>query len=278
MTFSTLENIIFMRQCPISLLQGLPGPRLGIWSNHQNVLVQFAKFPRIISAEIEEEELFIGSGRWRSFDQRHVVAIGLIEFVPTIEVQAFRLAPPLPPEIVATIFRRLSDRKTNVMQLAGPGQAGMKACRSLKERPMSKLETDDLRIHFDEHGSAHGDPILLLHGWPDDASTWDGVIAQLPPDRFRLVVPMLRGFGETVFKRDDAPRTANSAILAMDAIALMDGLGIDRFSVVGHDWGSNIAEGLAIGWPDRVARIALLSSMPRMGGMTMPPFRQAQRY
>jgi pimeloyl-ACP methyl ester carboxylesterase len=120
--------------------------------------------------------------------------------------------------------------------------------------------------------------VLLLHGWPDDASTWDDVIALLPRDRYRLIAPTIRGFGESVFKRHDAPRTANSGILAMDAIALMDGLGIERFSAVGHDWGSNIAEALAIGWPDRVARIALLASMPRMGGLSTPPFWHAQLY
>ena len=64
----------------------------------------------------------------------------------------------------------------------------------------------------------------------------------------------------------------------MDAIALMDALGVDTFSVVGHDWGSNIAEGLAVGWPQRVERMALISSLPRMGGLKTPSFRQAQRY
>jgi len=51
----------------------------------------------------------------------------------------------------------------------------------------------------------------------------------------------------------------------MDAIDLLDRLRVERFSVVGHDWGSSIAEALAIGWPDRVERMALLSSLPRMG-------------
>jgi pimeloyl-ACP methyl ester carboxylesterase len=142
---------------------------------------------------------------------------------------------------------------------------------------MSKLETDDIQIHFTEHGSARGQPVLLLHGWPDDASTWDAVIERMPADRYRLIIPTIRGFGESVFKHDSAPRTANSGILALDAIALMDGLGLDRFSAVGHDWGSNIAEALAIGWPDRVDRIALLSSMPRMGGLSTPPFWHSQR-
>jgi pimeloyl-ACP methyl ester carboxylesterase len=63
----------------------------------------------------------------------------------------------------------------------------------------------------------------------------------------------------------------------MDAIALMDGLGTDRFSVVGHDWGANIAAALAVGWPDRISRVAMLASPPHMGKTPTPPFWQAQR-
>ncbi|WP_244490513.1 alpha/beta fold hydrolase [Rhizobium sp. Root708] len=143
---------------------------------------------------------------------------------------------------------------------------------------MPHLDTESLRIAFIETGAQHGNPVLFLHGWPDDASTWEAVVSRLASNRLRMVIPTLRGFGATTFKSEDLPRTANSAVLAMDAIALMDGLGIERFSAVGHDWGSNIAEALAIGWPERVDRIALLSSMPRMGGLQLPPFSQAQRY
>lgn len=142
---------------------------------------------------------------------------------------------------------------------------------------MPHIDTDDLQIEFWEHGKRDGDPVLLLHGWPDDASTWNAVITHLANRPLRFVVPTLRGFGQTVFRNTAAPRTANSAILAMDAIALMDRLQIERFSVVGHDWGSNIAEALAVGWPDRVQRIAMLSTPPRHGGMPTPPFWHAQR-
>ena len=62
----------------------------------------------------------------------------------------------------------------------------------------------------------------------------------------------------------------------MDAIALLDGLGVDKFMVAGHDWGSNTAEALAIGWPDRVRRLAMLSTPPRLGGLPTPPFWHAQ--
>ncbi len=137
--------------------------------------------------------------------------------------------------------------------------------------------TQDLAITTLDEGPREAPVVLLLHGWPDDATTWDAVTPVLNAAGLRTVVPFLRGCGPTRFTSDIAPRTGNGGILAMDAIALMDGIGIDRFSVVGHDWGSNIAEGLAVGWPERVERVALLSSPPRLGGMPTPPFAQAQR-
>lgn len=143
---------------------------------------------------------------------------------------------------------------------------------------MPTIETDDLKIAYAEHGPADGDAVLLLHGWPDDASTWDGVAPALAASGHRVIVPSLRGFGATRFTSGQAPRTANSGILAMDAIALLDALGVGHFSVAGHDWGSNMAEALAVGWPARVERMAMLSSPPRLGGMATPPFPQAQRY
>jgi len=143
---------------------------------------------------------------------------------------------------------------------------------------MPHLDTEDLRIEFIETGAQHGYPVIFLHAWPDDASTWSEVMSRFEGRRLRMIVPTLRGFGKTVFTRHDAARTANSAILAMDAIALMDGLGIEKFSAVGHDWGSNIVEALAIGWPQRVEKIAMLSSLPRMGGIKTPPFWHAQLY
>src|SRR6218665_1507572 len=143
---------------------------------------------------------------------------------------------------------------------------------------MPHLDTEDLRITFEESGQQYGHPVLLLHGWPDDATTWNAVADRLKDRHLRLIVPYLRGFGPTTFRNEGVPRTANGGILAMDAMALMDGLGIDRFSVVGHDWGAHIAECLAIGWPDRIERIAQLSSTPRMGGLRTPAFRQAQLY
>jgi pimeloyl-ACP methyl ester carboxylesterase len=142
---------------------------------------------------------------------------------------------------------------------------------------MPTIKTDILELHYRDEGPAEGPAVLLLHGWPDDASTWDEVAERLHAAGFRTIVPSLRGTGETRFLSKATPRTGNSATLALDAIMLMNALAITRFFVAGHDWGSNIAEALAVGWPDRVARIAMLSSPPRLGGMKPPPFWHAQR-
>ncbi|WP_156680161.1 L-dopachrome tautomerase-related protein [Sphingomonas profundi] len=141
---------------------------------------------------------------------------------------------------------------------------------------MPFLTTDTLEIAYRDAGPRDGPAVLLIHGWPDDASTWDEVVPALNEAGLRTIVPTLRGFGETRFV-GDGPRTGNSAILAMDMIALMDGLGIDRFMVAGHDWGANAAEAMAVGWPERIERMAMLCTPPRLGGMPTPPFEQAQR-
>jgi len=141
---------------------------------------------------------------------------------------------------------------------------------------MPLIDTPDLHIAYRDEGQPDAPVVLLLHGWPDDVSTWDAVTPALHRAGLRTIAPSLRGFGKTRFASEAAPRTGNSGILAMDAIALMDALGVERFAVAGHDWGSNIAEALAVGWPERVSRIAMLATPPRLGGMPTPPFWHAQ--
>ncbi len=143
--------------------------------------------------------------------------------------------------------------------------------------PSIHIEDAGLDLAFAESGPREAPVVLLLHGWPDDASTWADVAARLNAAGLRTIVPTLRGFGASRFRTAAAPRTGNSAVLALDALALMDALNIDRFSVAGHDWGANAAEALAVGWPARVERLAMLSTLPRLGGMPTPPFAQAQR-
>lgn len=141
---------------------------------------------------------------------------------------------------------------------------------------MKRWEADDLSIAYLDEGPRDGPVALLLHGWPDDATTWKHVSSRLNSDGIRTIVPTLRGFGETVIKPGGA-RSGDVGILAMDAIALLDGLGVGHFHIAGHDWGSNIAEAIAVGWPERVNSIAQLSTPPRIGGVPTSGFLQARR-
>jgi pimeloyl-ACP methyl ester carboxylesterase len=141
---------------------------------------------------------------------------------------------------------------------------------------MPTVQTRLLKIAYRDDGPRGAPVVLLLHGWPDDSSTWDAIIPSLNEAGLRTIAPTLRGFGETHFLSPDALRTGNAAMLVLDAVEMLDGLGVANFSVVGHDWGANMAGMLAAGWPDRVARIAMLSSPPALGGLPHPSLRHAR--
>lgn len=119
---------------------------------------------------------------------------------------------------------------------------------------MEYVNTDRLRIAFRQHGDMKGEPIILLHGWPDDLHTWDGVLPTLAGAGYRLIVPSLRGFGETRFLDPSTPRSGQLSALAQDLLDLASALGIERFNVVGHDWGARAAYNAALLAPGRVMR------------------------
>lgn len=115
------------------------------------------------------------------------------------------------------------------------------------------VEANGARIHLAEAGE--GDPVLLLHGWPQHWWMWRRVILGLG-DRYRLLAPDLRGFGwsETPGHGYD-PET-----FARDQIAMLDELGIERVHVVGHDWGGFTAFVLGLDYPHRIGRVLALNS------------------
>ena len=121
------------------------------------------------------------------------------------------------------------------------------------------VETQQLMVACESRGPSDGTPVLLLHGWPDDLRTWDAVAGPLAEEGFRVIVPFLRGFGPTRFRDASTPRTGQPSALACDARQLLDGLGLPRVTVVGHDWGARAAYVLAALWPERVERLITLA-------------------
>lgn len=97
---------------------------------------------------------------------------------------------------------------------------------------------DTLEIGYEESGPANSNPIILLHGFPDDAKAWDGVVGPLVAEGFRTIVPYLRGFGPTRFLNPDTMRSGQQAALAHDLKGLIDVLHLQQPILVGYDWGA----------------------------------------
>lgn len=144
---------------------------------------------------------------------------------------------------------------------------------------MKRLQTGVLNIAYLEGGPPEGAPVLLLHGWPDDPHGLIEVARRLQAAGFRTIAPWLRGFGATRFLSPDTIRDGRALVLAQDAIDLLDGLGVERCTVVGHDWGGRAAYNLAALIPDRLDMIAVLAiGYAPNGRFTTPGFEQARRW
>src|SRR5882724_3809621 len=103
----------------------------------------------------------------------------------------------------------------------------------MSEPPTKRVRTADLEIAYEESGPAGGAPVLLMHGFPDDPRTWDGVVPALIDAGCRTIVPYLRGYGPTRFLRAETPRSGQQAALGHDLLGLMDALGIAGATLAG---------------------------------------------
>jgi pimeloyl-ACP methyl ester carboxylesterase len=120
------------------------------------------------------------------------------------------------------------------------------------------IDTDVLRIAYEESGNANGFPIILLHGFPDDVHAWDGVAPPLARAGHRVLVPYLRGYGPTRFRDASAPRMAEQAAIGQDVIDFANALRLQQFAVAGYDWGGRAAAIAAALHPDRVRATVLI--------------------
>ncbi|MBV8522138.1 MAG: alpha/beta fold hydrolase, partial [Acetobacteraceae bacterium] len=115
----------------------------------------------------------------------------------------------------------------------------------------------DCEFTVDTAGPLSGAPVLLLHGFPQSRRMWRRQLEALAAAGFRGIAPDQRGY--SVGARPAAVEAYASELLTGDALALMDYCGADRFHLVGHDWGGQLAWLIAAGNPDRVATLTVLS-------------------
>lgn len=114
------------------------------------------------------------------------------------------------------------------------------------------VNTSVLSIGYEESGKPDGFPIILLHGFPDDAHAYDEVAPPLAKAGYRVLAPYLRGYGPTRFLDAAAARMAEQAAIGQDVIDFADALNLPKFAVCGYDWGGRAACITAALHPDRV--------------------------
>jgi pimeloyl-ACP methyl ester carboxylesterase len=119
----------------------------------------------------------------------------------------------------------------------------------------SFVDAGGLRMHVAEAGQ--GEPIVMLHGWPQHWYLWRHVIPLLAPHA-RVICPDLRGFGWT-----DVPSSGyDRKTMARDVLALLDELGLERVRLVGHDWGGWIGFLMCLEHPERISRFLAAGIVP----------------
>jgi haloacetate dehalogenase len=127
-------------------------------------------------------------------------------------------------------------------------------------------------------GHADAPPLLLLHGFPQTHAMWHRVAPQLAP-HFRLVLPDLRGYGDSEPAPDEPQHTQmGKRAMAADVRALMRQLGHERFAVAGHDRGGRVAHRLALDAPEAVTKLAVLDIAPTLDMIEGADWRFGRAY
>ena len=117
------------------------------------------------------------------------------------------------------------------------------------------VDARGLRTHVALAGRADGDPVVLVHGWPQHWWIWRGVLPALAGAGYRCICPDLRGHGWT----DAPPDGYEKEQFATDVLAALDELGVERFKLVGHDWGGFAGFLMALRAPERIEKLLALS-------------------
>ena len=146
--------------------------------------------------------------------------------------------------------------------------------------PLSQVDAGLLRVGYADIGPADGLVAVLLHGWPYDIHSYVNVAPLLAAAGYRVVVPYLRGFGTTRFLSDATMRNGEQAVLALDVIALLDALEIERAVLAGFDWGARTADIVAALWPERCTGLVSVSGYligsQEAGKVPLPPEAELQ--
>jgi pimeloyl-ACP methyl ester carboxylesterase len=136
---------------------------------------------------------------------------------------------------------------------------GIKPGTTTSFAALKQVDAGLLSIGYAEAGPADGPAVILLHGWPYDIHSYVDVAPLLASQGYRVIVPHLRGHGTTRFLSSDTMRNAQQSVVALDIIALMDALKIQKAIIGGFDWGARTACIMAAIFPERCKALVSVS-------------------
>ena len=125
--------------------------------------------------------------------------------------------------------------------------------------PLKQIDAGVLNVGYAEAGPADGRVVILLHGWPYDIYSYVDVAPLLASAGYRVIIPYLRGYGTTRFLASETVRNGQQSVIAVDIIALMDALKIEKATIGGYDWGARTANIVAALWPERCKAMVSVS-------------------
>jgi len=140
---------------------------------------------------------------------------------------------------------------------------------------LKQIDAGLLNVGYAEAGPADGPAVILLHGWPYDIYSFVDVVPLLASAGHRVIIPYLRGYGTTRFLSSETFRNGQPSVVALDIIALMDALGIEKATLAGFDWGARTADIIAALWPERCKALVSVSGYligsQESGKIPLPP-------
>src|SRR6202166_3815183 len=145
---------------------------------------------------------------------------------------------------------------------------------------LKQIDAGLLNVGYGQAGPVNGPPVILLHGWPYDIYSFVDVAPLLASAGYRVIVPYVRGYGTTRFLSGDTVRNGQQSVVALDVIALMDALKIQKATIGGFDWGARSADIVAALWPERCKALVSVSGYligsQAAGKAPLPPKAELQ--
>jgi pimeloyl-ACP methyl ester carboxylesterase len=177
--------------------------------------------------------------------------------------------------IAAAQFGVIASAVAQTDKAASSKVSASKPSTNSSFKSLKQINAGLLNVGYAEDGPADGPPVLLLHGWPYDINSFVEVAPLLASKGYRVVVPYLRGYGSTRFLSSATFRNGQQSVVALDIIALMDALKIQKATIAGFDWGARTADIIAVLWPERCNAIVpvggYLIGSPAANKMPLPP-------